>query len=59
MPLPGARYRVKTTESGKNIRLAFVDGKVAEAKRLRPARKGSRLKAAMLGGSSHTSNAMR
>ena len=72
MPLPGARYRVKTTASGKKIRLAFVDGAVREAKSLAtgqvhtPAefardrkRKGSRLKAAMLGGSSHTSNAMR
>lgn len=72
MPLPGARYRVKTTDSGKKIRLAFVDGQVKEAVNLQsgathsPAdfkrdrkRKGARLKAAMLGGSSHTSNAMR
>ena len=34
MPLPGAKYRVKTTKSGKKIRLAFVDGKVVEAKNL-------------------------
>ena len=74
MPLSqSVRYRVKTTDSGKKIRLAFTkDGMVIEAKNLdtgathTPAefaqdrkRKGSRLRAAILGGSSHTSNAMR
>ena len=35
MPLPhGARYRVKTTKTGKKIRLAFRDNKVIEAKKL-------------------------
>ncbi len=35
MPLKGARYRVVTTESGKKIRLAFVDDVVVEHKRIR------------------------
>ena len=36
MPIPGARYRVKTTKSGKKIRLAFKgQGKVVEAKNLK------------------------
>lgn len=35
MPLgPGVRYRVKTTKSGKKVRLAFQNGKVVEAKTL-------------------------
>jgi hypothetical protein len=35
MPLgPGIRYRVKTTKSGKKVRLAFRGNKVVEAKRL-------------------------
>lgn len=32
MPIPGAKYRVKTTKSGKKVRLAFKDGEVVEAK---------------------------
>jgi len=35
MPIPGARFRVKTTESGKKVRLAFKDGEVVEAKNLK------------------------
>lgn len=36
MPIPNARYRVKTTSRGKKIRLAFVGkGKVVEAKNLK------------------------
>ena len=37
MPVPNrARFRVKTTESGKKIRLAFVGkGRVVEAKNLK------------------------
>lgn len=35
MPLPGARYRVKTTKSGKKVRLAFKEGEVVEAKNLK------------------------
>jgi hypothetical protein len=36
MPLgKGVRYRVKTTKSGKEIRLAFKGGKVIEAKNLK------------------------
>jgi len=34
MPIPGAKFRVKTTKSGKKIRLAFKDGDVVEAKNL-------------------------
>jgi len=35
MPLPkGTKYRVKTTKSGKKIRLAFKGNKVIEAKKL-------------------------
>lgn len=35
MPLgPGVRYRVKTTKSGKRIRLAIKDGEVIETKNL-------------------------
>lgn len=30
-----AKYRVKTTKSGKKIRLAFCDNKVVEAKSLK------------------------
>jgi hypothetical protein len=40
MPLEGARYRVKTTKTGKRVRLAFKDGEVVEAKRLKPKKKG-------------------
>jgi hypothetical protein len=32
------RYRVKTTRSGKKVRLGFRGGKVAEAKRLKKKR---------------------
>ena len=36
MPLGGnVRYRVKTTKSGKKIRLAFRGKKVIEAKKLK------------------------
>ena len=35
MPISGAKYRVKTTKSGKEVRLAFVNGKVVEAKNLK------------------------
>ncbi|MBE3142622.1 MAG: hypothetical protein IMZ61_01680 [Planctomycetes bacterium] len=36
MPLPkGTRVRVKTTKTGKKIRLAFRDNKVIEAKNLK------------------------
>ena len=36
MPLEGkVRYRVKTTKTGKKIRLAFRDGEVVEAKNLK------------------------
>lgn len=34
MPIKDARYRVKTTKSGKKVRLAFKDGEVVEAKNL-------------------------
>lgn len=35
MPLgPGVRYRVKTTKTGKRVRLAFKGGKVIEAKNI-------------------------
>lgn len=34
MPLKGVRYRVKTTKSGKKVRLAFRGNKVVEAKSL-------------------------
>lgn len=34
MPIPGAKYRVTHTKSGKEIRLAFKNGKVVEAKNL-------------------------
>ena len=35
MPLPkNTKYRVKTTSTGKKIRLAFNKGKVIEAKNL-------------------------
>lgn len=34
MPLPGARYRVKTMKSGKKVRLAFKGNRVVEAKNL-------------------------
>jgi len=32
MPIPHARYRWKTYESGKKVRLAFVGNKVVEVK---------------------------
>lgn len=35
MPIPGARYRVKTTKTGKKVRLAFQGSKVVEAKNLK------------------------
>ena len=36
MPLKSVRYRVKTTKSGKKVRLAFKGkGKVVEAKNLK------------------------
>lgn len=35
MPLRNVRYRVKTTKTGKKIRLAFRKGKVVEAKNLK------------------------
>lgn len=34
MPIRGAKYRVKTTKTGKKVRLAFVRGVVTEAKNL-------------------------
>ena len=34
MPIPGARYRVKTMKGGKKVRLAFKGSKVVEAKNL-------------------------
>ncbi len=40
MPVPkGTRFRVKTTSTGKKIRLAFKGGKVIEAKRLKGRKK--------------------
>lgn len=33
------RYRVKTTKTGKRIRLAFCNKKVVEAKKLKPTKK--------------------
>lgn len=40
MPLPaGTRFRVKTTKTGKKIRLAFKNGKVIETKVLKRKRK--------------------
>ena len=39
MPVPkGTRFRVKTTKSGKKIRLAFKNGKVIETKVLKKKR---------------------
>ena len=35
MPLPGARYRVRTTKTGKEVRLAFRGKNVVEAKNLK------------------------
>lgn len=36
MPIPGgARYRVKTTSTGKKVRLAFQGNKVVEAKNIK------------------------
>lgn len=36
MPVPkGTRFRVKTTKTGKKVRLAINKGKVIEAKRLK------------------------
>jgi hypothetical protein len=34
MPIRNARYRVKTTPTGKKVRLAFKGGEVVEAKNL-------------------------
>jgi hypothetical protein len=34
MPIPGARYRVKTYPSGKKVRLAFKGNEVVETKDL-------------------------
>lgn len=75
MPLSKpVRYRVTTTPKGHKIRLAFTKGgnQVIEAKNLETGKthtesefkadrkkRGARLQAAMLGSSSHTSNAMR
>jgi hypothetical protein len=45
MPLPeGTRYRVKTTSSGKKVRLAFAEGtdKVIEAKTLKDKAKSAK-----------------
>lgn len=40
MPVPkGTRFRVKTTKSGKKIRLAFKNNKVIETKRLKAKKK--------------------
>jgi len=33
MPIKGARYRWKTTKSGKKVRLTFVGKKVVEVKK--------------------------
>jgi len=35
MPISGAKYRVKTTKTGKKVRLAFKAGEVVEAKNLK------------------------
>ncbi len=35
MPIPGARFRVKTMKGGDKVRLAFKDGEVVEAKNLK------------------------
>jgi len=35
MPIKNARYRTKTTKTGKKIRLAFKGNKVVEAKNLK------------------------
>jgi hypothetical protein len=45
MPIPGARFRVKTMKSGKKVRLAFKDGKVVEAKSLGTGKKSGRARA--------------
>jgi len=44
MPLPkGTRYRVKTTKTGKKVRLAFnKSGKVIEAKKLESKKSGKK-----------------
>jgi len=34
MPIKDARYAVKTTKTGKKVRLAFQDGDVVEAKNM-------------------------
>lgn len=40
MPLgKGVRYAVKTTKSGKKIRLAWKNGKVTEAKNMKTGKK--------------------
>ncbi len=71
MPIPGARYRVTTTNSGKKIRLAFVKGHVQEAKSLSSGavhtpsdfaadrkKRGARLRKAMTGLGTTTRDAM-
>jgi hypothetical protein len=40
MPVPkGTKFRVKTTKTGKKVRLAFKDGKVIETKNLKTGEK--------------------
>jgi hypothetical protein len=40
MPIPkGARVRVKTTKTGKKVRLTFKNNKVIEAKRIKRGKK--------------------
>lgn len=34
MPMKDARYAVKTTKTGKKVRLAFKEGEVVEAKNM-------------------------
>jgi hypothetical protein len=73
MPLDGGKYRVTTTPKGAKIRLHFTKGgTVNEAKNLDSGathtpqefaadrkKKGAKLRAAMLGGSSTTRDRMR
>ena len=47
MPIPGARFRVKTFPSGKKVRLAFKGSKMVEAVKLTPDR--TRLRGKMMG----------
>jgi hypothetical protein len=51
MPIPGAKYRVKTTKTGKKIRLAFVRGKAVEAKPLNGPHAGELHTIGQVGGS--------